>query len=152
MTAPSAKAPAGRPVRRREDWPARLAESLAARRAMPFEWGANDCCLFAAAGVLAMTGVDCARPWRGYKSARGARNRVEKAGGVPALAEAACGVMGWPEIGPAFAQRGDLVVLETLYGPGLGLVGLNGREIHCPGPAQLESLALARAQRAWRIG
>ena len=52
-------------MKRLEDWPERLAAFVEARRAMPFRWGQNDCALFAADAVAAVTGVDLAERWRG---------------------------------------------------------------------------------------
>ena len=88
------------------DWPERLIEFIEARRARAFSWGSNDCALFYADAVLAMTGEDRAKPWRGYKTARGAAARITKAGGLRALVESA----GVTEKPVGFAQRGDGVL------------------------------------------
>lgn len=48
-----------------EDWPERLAAFIEQRRKMPFAWGSNDCALFAADAVCAITGVDLGEPFRG---------------------------------------------------------------------------------------
>ena len=51
-----------------------------------FSWGGHDCALFCADRVLAVTGVDPARRWRGsYHSEAGARAVIEAAGGLVAL-------------------------------------------------------------------
>ena len=42
------------------DKAALLARFIEERRRMPFTWGSNDCCLFAADWVLAATGRDIA--------------------------------------------------------------------------------------------
>ena len=69
---PLRRAKEGR-LRRLEDWPERLAEAIEAANERPFSWGRHDCCLFACDAVMAMTGVDPAKPFRGkYKTKRGA--------------------------------------------------------------------------------
>ena len=46
---------------RRPFWGTReLEQFLLARRSVPFKWGANDCALFVADAIEAMTGVDFA--------------------------------------------------------------------------------------------
>ena len=52
------------------DWQTRLTGYLARCAGAPFEWGRQDCALFLAGAVEAMTGADFARPYRGnYQSA-----------------------------------------------------------------------------------
>ncbi len=66
---------------RREDWPERMVAAIDAARSQPFVWGESDCCLFAADVVLAMTGEDYAKAFRGkYKSARGALGALKRHG------------------------------------------------------------------------
>ena len=84
---------------------------------MPFAWGSNDCALFYGGAILAMTGVDLAKPWRGYSTARGARARVSKVGGLLALALKA----GLREKPRDFAQRGDGVLVSLQGRDTLGL-------------------------------
>src|SRR5690554_354752 len=93
-------------MERYNDWPERLAAFVETRRARVFSWGSQDCALFAADAVLEMTGVDPAKGLRGYKSARGAANRIKKAGGMRALAS------NLPQKHPGLAQRGDVVLVE----------------------------------------
>lgn len=94
---------------RKDDWPERLAEFIDVRRERAFSWGSQDCALFAADAVLAMTGVDLAKKLRGYKTAAGATRRIKAAGGMRNFASALT------EKHPGLAQRGD-VVLVTLDG------------------------------------
>ena len=49
---------------RHPEWPQRLAAYLETRQFAPFVWGSNDCCRFAADGVLAMTGHDYIAAYR----------------------------------------------------------------------------------------
>lgn len=107
-------------LKRRHDWPERLIEFIESRRRMPFEWGRNDCALFAADAVEAMTGEDLAKKWRGYKSERGALRRIKRAGGMRRLAE------GLPERPVGYAQRGDVVLVEVEGRDTFGIVVGNG--------------------------
>lgn len=113
------------PLVRRPDWPERLVEFIEGRRVRPFCWGVNDCCLFAADGVLDMTDVDLAEGLRGYTTARQASARVRKAGGMEALASALT-----PK-SSGFASRGDVVLVTLDERETFGLVCGNG---HWCGP------------------
>lgn len=88
-----------------KDLPVALASFIESRRAAKFEWGVNDCALFAADWVLTVTGVDHAEGLRGkYDDEAGARRLIEQAGGMAAFAA---------ELSPTplgFAQRGDVVL------------------------------------------
>ena len=68
------------------DWSERLADFLAARRSMPFAWGSNDCCMFAADCVLLLTGKDFAEFRGEYEDARRAAELLLQVGGVEAIA------------------------------------------------------------------
>jgi hypothetical protein len=142
------------PIRRRADWPGRLAAAIEAGRKTGFVWGENDCCLFAANVVLAMTGYDPARGMRGYTTAAGAAAKLKQHGGVAAIAADGAMRHGWPEIPPAEARRGDVVLVEDNNGAALGVVDLSGRWIIQPAAAKgLAARPLLRAGlRAWRIG
>lgn len=55
------------------DWDARLGELIASRRGSPHDWGHNDCVMWAADAVLAVTGRDIAAHVRGtYRGEAGA--------------------------------------------------------------------------------
>lgn len=43
---------------RRNDWAAKMYETIAAHNDLEFEWGVNDCCLFSARVIDAMCGTD----------------------------------------------------------------------------------------------
>lgn len=85
------------------DWPERLAEFLRSRRRAPFQWGVNDCALFAADAAHAITGADPAAEYRGYSDEVEALRLIKAAGGMRAL-------VALPEKPVAFAQRGDGVL------------------------------------------
>jgi hypothetical protein len=91
-------------MQRRNDWPERLSAFVESRRFSPFDWGKNDCALFAADGVLAMTDVDLAADLRTYSDEAGAVALISKAGGMSGFARTlAQRVTG-------LARRGDIVL------------------------------------------
>jgi hypothetical protein len=115
--------------RRFANWPERLAAFLESRRVSPKQWGVNDCGLFCADAIEAMTGVDMAEELRGHDSARGSLKglvRYLERRGVwmpkwrehpgSLLCEVArlrFQVFGCPEIQACMAQRGDAVLLDV---------------------------------------
>jgi hypothetical protein len=127
---------------RPDGWEKRLTEYL--QTVGPFEWGTNDCCLFAANGVLAMTGIDYAQPYRGYKTAKGALGKL-KGIGVEGVATKA-----WGEPIPVeLAHRGDPVLLDSGEGLALGLC--IGHKIAAIGPKGVLYLPMAVAIKAWSV-
>lgn len=137
---------------RPEGWERRLHDLIKAASGRPFSWDGPerwDCCLFVAACVEAMTGRDFAAPYRGtYDSAAGAARRmIEVAGGgVEAVATHALGV---PLDHPNFAQRGDVVSVETPDGLALGINA--GNRIYVAGHDGLVALPVTAALKAWRV-
>ena len=128
------------------NWHVHLHALFAARRSVPFAWGSNDCCLFAADCAHAITGVDHAEGWRGYAGELQAARVLQENGGLRGLLDARC-----PRLdSPRLAQRGD-VVLAT---------GDDGREVLavvagafalCPGPQGLVALRQPRWLLAWGV-
>lgn len=103
---------------RRDNWPKLLAQFIEARRAQPFAWGSNDCCIFAADWVEICTGEDYAKSWRGrYSSAIGAVRFLDQAGGLEALVDA----LGLQRVAPQLAGRGDIIAQEAGRGVTLGI-------------------------------
>ncbi|MBS0427612.1 MAG: hypothetical protein JSR41_10040 [Proteobacteria bacterium] len=130
---------------RTRNWQAALSTFIAERRSTPFAWGSNDCCLFAADAVHAMTGVDPAAELRGYSSALDAARLVEARGG---LARIAAGALGEP-VAPVFASVGDVVLIEN---EGRELLALcNGTTALAPGELGLVVLGMDAAKAAWRV-
>lgn len=103
------------------DWPERLNDFLEGRRERPFSWGSNDCALFAADAIHAITGEDVAAKWRGYRSERGALTRIRDLGGLRGAALAA----GLVEKCIGLAQRGDVVLVMNDGRETLGVVAGN---------------------------
>lgn len=146
-------------LRRTPHWATRELHSfLASRAKTPFTWGSNDCALFAADGIQAMTGADIAADFRNqYTDANGANTAIAKvtgvANGTVEDAAAYCASKhGLVELKhPLFAQRGDLVVLEDSGRIIAGLVHLSGRHIVAVGEQGLKRLPITAVKRAWRI-
>lgn len=97
-----------------------LFEFIESRRHQPFAWGSNDCCLFAADGVLAQTGVDLAATWRGYTTDREALKLIQEVGGMRAFASPLI------ERKPGFGQRGEAVLVDMDGREAFGLIAGNG--------------------------
>lgn len=113
---------------RKEGWPEALHDFIAAARKKEFAYGAWDCCLFAADWALDATGVDYAAELRGYSSMKDAYEILARYGSMEAMVTQ---LLGASPGHPAFAQRGDIVLIKdhpSLGGApeGLGIcLGLN---------------------------
>jgi hypothetical protein len=130
---------------RHREWQSALAELVAQRMAAPFEWGVNDCCLFAADAVRAMTGRDPAADARGYTTERQAARVLKQLGGLEALASTRAG---GEEVPPAMARVGD-VVLGKMDRECLGVC--TGETWHAPSAAGLVAAPMSAALKAWRV-
>lgn len=145
-----------------EGWEGALLRAIEARRQARFAWGRFDCCLFAADVLLAITGVDAFARFRGrYRSSGGAR-RVMKQAGYGDLLEAASDVLGdlgFGEVAPLSARRGDIVAIALSEGN----AGADGGFSHALGVAMagdclapMHRIGLARrplthVERAWAV-
>lgn len=116
-------------MKRFPDWPERLNAYIEGRRERPFCWGSNDCALFAADAVEAITGETLGKAWRKYKTAKGAAQIIKRAGGMRGLAEKA----GLVEKPVGLAQRGDVVLVAVEGRETFGIVAGNG---HWCGPGE----------------
>lgn len=137
-------------IKRLSDWPERLAGKINASRNQPFVWGENDCCLFAMDCVNAITGVDLAKPYRGYSTQIQALRMLNKNGGVAGIADVVAEKYNIPEIQPLKAQRGDVCLFDIGRGDTLGIVA--GEHIFAPGADGLIGFPILQAVRTWRIG
>lgn len=129
-----------------DDWRSRLTDYLIGQLRAPFDYGRNDCALFTAGAVLAMTGTDLARGWRGYRTLAEGRRRLKARGFDDHVALAASAL---PEIATAFAAEGDVAVVVEDGEPALGIV--QGEGIYILTPAGLGLVPLLRAERAFRV-
>lgn len=134
-------------VARFDNWPLLLSAYLTQRRAMPFEWGSNDCLTFAAKGVHAMTGVDFSADYPAYSTEAEAIDLINQHGGVEAIITAALGE-GTDKV--LTAQRGD-VALITIGDPVAGLVDDTGQRIAVFIRGGLIRIPITRASKLWRV-
>lgn len=145
------------PLKRTMHWRTReLNQHLLERVKAPHVYGQNDCCLFAADGVKAMTGVDIAEDFRGYTTEQAALAKIVKVTGGSTVEDAAvyCAQKyGLPELQyPLMAQGGDLVLIQEADGFKMGLIHLSGTCAVVPGELELRRIPLTAIKRAWRIG
>jgi hypothetical protein len=136
-----------------QDWPEQLAAWVEEVRLRPFEWGAWDCAIAANDCVRRITGDDAlgGLMWHGL---RGAMRQLEVEGGMEAAVTARLG----EPIAPAFAQRGDVVLVAaaslSAEHARLGAVGICiGDRLCMPSPVGLAFFAMHEAAiAAWRVG
>ena len=111
----------------------------------PFRPGRHDCALFAAGWVKLSTGKDHARGWRStYRSLRRGQQLLEEAGFSDHVDFAAAHL---PEIAPAFAQVGDIAVLDD---NAFGIIA--GEMIYCLRPEGLGLVQRGQMRRAFQVG
>jgi hypothetical protein len=118
----------------------------------PFEFGKHDCCLTACNLLQISTGKDAAESFRGtYDNAVGMFITLKKNGGVEAIADRICKELGWKEISPLFATKGDLVMVDAGSDrQALMVVDLNGSELIGAGPIGFTRKPLSDGIKAWR--
>lgn len=132
---------------RLHDWQTRFAEFARARRSQPFEWGGNDCFLFAMDCAQEITGEDPCPHLRGlHASALQASRELRKRGGMAAVATS---VFGEP-VAPLMANVGDVVLVDMDGREAFGIC--NGTSVIGPGPKGLASCGMGFAKAAWRVG
>lgn len=129
-----------------DDWRPRLTAYLASVARKPFEMGQHDCALFAAGAVEAMTGEDIARGFRGYKTLESGIKKARKKGYEDHVAIFAARF----EDGEiAFANVGDVAVVDADEGPALGIV--QGEFIYTAGPNGICLKPLRTATRIFKV-
>ena len=140
-----------------EHWATRsFHDFLLSRATAPFQWGTNDCCLFAADAILATTGTDIADDFRGlYNDETSAFALIQSVTGGTTVADAAahCAAKhGLVEnTHPLMAKRGDLVVIangETFI---CGVIHLNGRHVVSVTEHGLVRLPITNVVRSWSV-
>jgi len=143
-------------LQRREDWPEQLAALVESRLHTPFAWGTNDCAVFAADAVLAITGTDLAADWRGQYASEQAARSMRSASGhlasgdiVAALYDMAHRLLG-PAVPPLMARRGDVVLVEHDVGHSLAVCV--GSVAAAPGRRGVVMVERDAWRYAWRVG
>lgn len=138
-----------------ENWPQRLNDFIESRRNSKFEWGSNDCCMFAALAIEAVLGFNEHAKYLGsYSTRQGARNvlcaltrQQTYSRAVAALPD----VLGYERCNPKLAQRGDLVLIRQHRVPALGVVSMDGRFAVAPGHTGIMKIPINQVIAAWRI-
>lgn len=136
------------------DWLDRLHSHFEAHRRAPIDWGTNDCALFTANGIKAMTGVDVAVWFRGrytccFTALREMRVFTD-GGDMDDLTDkitAEFQIERWDSV--LQARRGDVAIARTKLGAKLGIVW--DGHVYSPGRKGLSRLSLGDHFRAWKI-
>lgn len=153
---------------RPEGWDERLRRFVARRRRRPFVWGENDCALFAASAVRALTWRDPAEWFRGrYRTKAGATNALSayveahelgaKLSGAGddrwsmRLEAVATHLLGSPLDSPLFAQRGDVVALPGEDGRTVLGICLGATVAYPCLSGGLGEVLLIHGLKAWRV-
>jgi hypothetical protein len=125
----------------------RLDALVHARTSRPFAWGVQDCALWAADCVLAITGTDLAADLRAHRTARQALRTIRDHGGLFAIATRALG----PATGVHNATEGDVLLVGMGKRVALGVL-LPGQMVVGPGITGLCAAPLSDALCGWRVG
>lgn len=138
-------------IKRHSDWAKRLREFEESRSATPFAWGTNDCCLFAADAVEAMTGFDIAADYRGYTTEQQALTKITMFGTLESMIESIARRFHLSEVKPQQAKRGDVALC---FGNGKYALCVLGTDCYPRGSSERGIVAFPRGwmRRAWSVG
>jgi hypothetical protein len=140
-------------MKRIPNWHRALEEWQRATPTRAFEWGKFDCALASCDAILALTGTDPAREFRGAYSTEAEAQKILGPEGLGALAAGIAKTHGMAEVPPKFAHRGDLVLVDNGDpGVALGIVDLSGRFAWCVLERGMVRMPMERWQKAWRVG
>lgn len=136
-------------IARKQDWYSGLSAYIDEAFRRPFSYGAFDCTLFAAGAVEAMTGVNLAQEYLGrYQTLAGGIRHLKKMGFADHVEYVASLFV---EIHPSMAQIGDIAVIDTEAGFGLGVVQGSRIYVTQPDAHGLGLVDLLTASRAFRV-
>ena len=134
-------------LKRSEDWESQLSQTVADHLHQPFAWGSNDCVMFAAACVEAMTGVSLVRHLHcTWASQSEAIRAIAKLGGITVVVDC----LGLVAVPPLCAQRGDLVLHRRDGNDALAIC--LGDKLAGPSDSGLLFFGLENGVKAWRVG
>lgn len=131
------------------DWPKRLMAVVARARTQPFVWGENDCALFTADAIQAMTGVDYAAAVRGKYTTEYGATKTLLAQGYSSLDDYVTDRFGEPLPSVLAAARGDIVQVKT--DGGLSLAICLGTHAAVVGGGGVIFLDASYWRKAWRV-
>jgi len=130
---------------RRDDWVEQMWLAIEDHANTEFVWGVNDCCLFVARVVDAMTDSDLETDLNAsYADEETALAYIASFGSLEA---AVSSYLGQPE--PGRPLRGDVVLIDGGAGPALGI--LVGGHIAGMGPNGFVYLPRGEALQRWAI-
>lgn len=130
---------------RANNWASQLHAIIESHRTRQFEWGSNDCCLFVARVVDAMTGsTHEEKLLQMYSSERTALEFIAPHG---SLSNTVSVFLGPPS--NARATRGDVVLFDGGEGDAVGIC--TGPMIVGVGPDGLRSVPREEIRQVWRI-
>lgn len=133
-----------------EGWESRLALLCEAEAARPFVRGVHDCCTFARAAEIALTGETLFGDSGGWRTAAGARRALRRMGfaSIRDMLDARL-----PPCPPAMARRGDLIMTDAPGADDMGAIAVvTGTHAVLPGPDGLLRVPVLSATHAWRVG
>jgi hypothetical protein len=138
---------------RHQNWPLHLKAFLIARMATPFAWGVQDCALFAADAVKAQCigAPDLAAEFRGTYTDKAGAQAILDALGMADMVAVADARLGGAHPAPTYARRGDIVVVESPYGPSLAVVGLDGLSAFSVAENGLARVPMAGWIKGWAV-
>lgn len=130
---------------RKENWAMLLSDYLKSRKAMPFIWGENDCLMFAAKAVEAITGESLYAGYPVYATEAEAVSILENHGGVVGIISKSLGGGGRNVL---TAKRGDVAIVKM---PEItaGIVDDSGRSVALIAKEGLIRVPLSKAWRIW---
>ena len=138
-------------MQRLPKWRGRFEAAIDELKAKPFAWGDHDCGPGLVGNVvMAITGEDVAKPYRGkYFDAKGAL-RIIKRKGFDNLGDLVASML--PEIHPSQAKIGDIgaVKMDSPFGYALGVV--NGERVFVLMEDGIGTVDLLQCERAFKVG
>lgn len=130
-------------MNRLDNWPTLLAKYFLEKKDQPFVWGVNDCCRFADGAVIAITGHSMMQSFN-YATEKQALRLLKTR-----LEELVSKELG-QSIKPAFAQRGDVVLVQRGEMPALAVC--DGLVWHGAGLKKMETGQMSEAIFCWKVG
>lgn len=103
---------------RLDDWQTPFFAYIEAARSLPFEWGVQDCCLFAAGAIDALTGSTLREQLGAtYTDEASALAYIASFGSLEGAVSSWLG----PSSAPNFAGPGDIILGDLASGPTIGV-------------------------------
>lgn len=135
-------------MNRLNNWRSRIQDLIDARENLSFEYGVNDCALFGADIVEAITGEDHAKEFRGkYKTKIGGLRAIRKAGYADQIEFVE---KNFKEIPNAFASFGDIGFIQT--NDGLAICLICGNVVLSLGDTGLVRSNIFSVVKSFRVG